>query len=82
MFLNRNSYKDIPHVFFMGDILYGCENWNNISNQECNIAGSILGRIHAIEPQNVSHKEPELSKINWQEYIHKANDEKMRSHPY
>ncbi len=50
--------------------------WNNISNEACNIAGNILGRIHAINPQNISHKEPELSKINWQEYVHKANDEK------
>jgi len=50
--------------------------WNNISNEACNIAGNILGRIHAINPRNIPHKEPELSKINWQEYVHKANDEK------
>ena len=50
--------------------------WNNISNNECNIAGNILGRIHAINPENVSHQEPELSKINWHEYIRKANEEK------
>ncbi|MBD5455217.1 MAG: GNAT family N-acetyltransferase [Lachnospiraceae bacterium] len=50
--------------------------WNNISNDECHIAGNILGRIHAIDPQNISHKEPELSKINWHEYINKANEEK------
>ena len=50
--------------------------WNNISNDECNIAGNILGRIHAIDPQNISHKEPELSKISWHEYIHNAIEEK------
>lgn len=50
--------------------------WNNISKVECNIAGNILGRMHAINPQNVSHKEPELSKINWHEYVQKANDQK------
>ena len=50
--------------------------WNNISSDECNAAGNILGRIHAINPKNVSHQEPELSKIDWHEYIHKANEEK------
>ncbi len=50
--------------------------WNNISNEECNIAGNILGKIHAINPQNISHEEPELSKINWQDYVKKAKDEK------
>lgn len=32
--------------------------------------------MHAIHPQNVSHKEPEYSNMNWQEYVRKANDEK------
>ncbi len=50
--------------------------WNNISNEECNVAGNILGKIHAINPQNISHEEPELSKINWQDYVKKAKDEK------
>ena len=50
--------------------------WNNISNDECKIAVNILGRIHAIDPKNVSHQEAELSKINWHEYIQKANEEK------
>lgn len=50
--------------------------WNNISNEMCHTAGNILGRMHAIQPQNVSHKEPECSNMNWQEYVRKANDEK------
>ena len=50
--------------------------WNNISNDECKTAGNILGRIHAIDPKNVAHQEPELSKINWHEYTLKANEEK------
>ena len=49
--------------------------WNNISNAQCRIAGNILGKMHAISPRNVSHQEPELSKINWQEYVRKANSE-------
>lgn len=56
---------------------YAITDWNNISNNECNIAGNILGRMHAINPpKNVSHRKPELSKINWHEYIRKANEEK------
>lgn len=50
--------------------------WNNISNDECKAAGNILGRIHAIDPKNVAHQEPELSKIHWHEYTLKANEEK------
>lgn len=50
--------------------------WNNISNDECKTAGNILGRIHAIDPKNVAHQKPELSKINWHEYTLKANEEK------
>ena len=50
--------------------------WNNISNDECKTAGNILGRIHAIDPKNVAHQEPELSKIHWHEYTLKANEEK------
>ncbi|MDE5700605.1 MAG: GNAT family N-acetyltransferase [Lachnospiraceae bacterium] len=50
--------------------------WNHISNEMCHIAGNILGRIHAIDPRNCAHKEPEVSKVNWQEYVRKANDEK------
>ncbi len=49
--------------------------WNHISNEQCNIAGNILGKIHAIAPRNVAHSKPEFSKINWQEYVRRANDE-------
>lgn len=50
--------------------------WNHISKEMCNTAGNILGKIHAINPQSSSHQEPELSKINWQDYVHRANDER------
>lgn len=46
--------------------------WNQISYDACRTAGNILGRIHAIAPQTVAHKEPPLSQINWQEYLHRA----------
>lgn len=55
--------------------------WNNISEDECRTAGNILGRIHAIAPQNVSHSEPELSKINWYEYARRATEERREIAP-
>lgn len=65
------------HYFYIFNWKNGhITDWNNISNEECNIAGNILGKIHAINPQIVSHEEPELSKVNWQEYIIKGNNEK------
>ncbi|MGN1187539.1 MAG: phosphotransferase, partial [Lachnospiraceae bacterium] len=55
--------------------------WNNISEIECHTAGNILGRIHAIAPQNVPHKEPVLSEIDWQGYVTKAEKEKSEIAP-
>ena len=49
--------------------------WKNISKEQCNIAGNILGRIHAIDSRNTAHEEPKLSGINWQEYARRAEDE-------
>lgn len=50
--------------------------WNHITNEVCSMAGNILGRIHAVNPQNIAHEEPELSKIHWHEYVQKAIAEK------
>ena len=49
--------------------------WNNITNEQCYIAGNILGKIHAIDPQETSHKEPEMSHIDWQEYLCRAEEQ-------
>lgn len=50
-------------------------NWNNITNEQCYTAGNILGKIHAIDPQKVSHKESEMSHIDWHEYLRRANEQ-------
>ena len=50
--------------------------WSNISTYECNMAGNILGRIHRIDSKNVSHKEPNLSKIDWHKYVLAAQESK------
>lgn len=50
--------------------------WNNISKQQCHTAGNILGRIHAIHPENVAYRKPEFSEIDWHEYVLRAKEEK------
>jgi len=46
--------------------------WNAITPAQCHIAGNILGRIHAIDPQEVPRTVPELCSIDWAEYLRKA----------
>ena len=41
----------------------------NISQEQCFKAGEILGRIHALDPQNVEPVEPELSSIDFTRYL-------------
>ena len=61
------------HYFYIFNWKEGhITDWYDISNRECHMAGNILGRIHAIEPRNVSHRKPEISKINWHGYLTKA----------
>lgn len=50
--------------------------WNHISNDQCRTVGNILGRIHAVHPQNVPHREPTFCEINWHEYVQRAKEEK------
>ncbi len=49
--------------------------WNNITPEQCWKAGNIQGRIHAIETGRNEQTEstaPELSAIDWKEYLTKA----------
>ncbi|MBR4789999.1 MAG: phosphotransferase [Treponema sp.] len=49
--------------------------WNNITLEQCWKAGNIQGRIHAIETERAEvteFTEPELSTIDWNEYLEKA----------
>lgn len=55
--------------------------WDNITLEQCRMAGNILGKMHAICPQKVAHKEPELSRINWKEYVQRAVTEKNEIAP-
>ena len=47
--------------------------WFSISAGQCRQAGNIQGRIHALRPVNTARTEPELSRINWAEYIREAS---------
>ena len=49
--------------------------WNNITAEQCRKAGNIQGRIHAIETglnEPTELTSPELSTIDWNEYIKKS----------
>ena len=46
--------------------------WSNITPEQCRKAGNIQGRIHAIETKQSTSSAPELSTINWNEYLAKA----------
>ena len=64
------------HYFYIFHWLEGkITDWHHISEEQCKKAGAILGRIHAIHPENVEHQEPELSSIDWSAYVRKAQEE-------
>lgn len=46
--------------------------WRHITEDQCRQAGSIQGRIHALQPRQVSRTEPELSAIDWAGYTEEA----------
>lgn len=46
--------------------------WYNISAEQCKVAGSIQGKIHAIDARRVSQTEPELSSVDWDGLIKEA----------
>ena len=46
--------------------------WFSISAGQCRQAGNIQGRIHALRPVYTAGTEPELSRIDWAEYIREA----------
>ena len=46
--------------------------WNNISAEQCRVAGSMQGKIHAIAPKQVESPIPECSHINWNGLIEEA----------
>ena len=54
--------------------------WDNITDEQCFLAGEVLGRIHAVdfdlEESGVEHGAPELSQIDWMKYVKQARESK------
>ncbi len=48
----------------------------NTTKEQCYIAGSILGRIHAIDPKDVEPEEPEICNIDFRAYAEEAEKRK------
>lgn len=87
--LEKSEIPMVPAMIFHGKKMQRIENnffyvfrwqkgkiteWNNISEKQCYMAGNILGRIHAIQPENVAPEEAKLSQIDWQGYMQKARE--------
>ena len=49
--------------------------YNQISSEQCRKAGEILGRIHGTDPREAAIEEPEISRIDFESYIRKAEEE-------
>lgn len=49
--------------------------WNQISKEQCHMAGNILGKIHAIEPRKVEAEVLAESRIDWQGYVQRAKEQ-------
>lgn len=50
--------------------------WNDITEEQCRRAGEILGRIHAIDSRNTGKQEPEISRIDFRNYLDIAENYK------
>lgn len=48
--------------------------WNHISGEMCRKAGAILGKIHAISPENVEARLPEAVHTDWRGYAERAKE--------
>ena len=59
--------------FYIFDWLEGkITDWNNITPEQCRMAGHIQGRIHAVMPARTPESKPEPSAIDWGIYIEEA----------
>lgn len=46
--------------------------WNRITEEMCAAVGNILGRIHALQPEETACEAVEQSRIDWQQYADEA----------
>ncbi len=69
---NKMQFIDGEYFYIFRWQTGAISDWYNITEEQCRIAGSIQGKIHAIEPKQVSKNETELSCINWDGLIEGA----------
>ena len=80
MFDGKKMQEFLGNYFYIFDWHNGSiTDWNNITPEQCWKAGNIQGRIHAIKTGEIESvvKEdftPELSTIDWNEYIIQATE--------
>ncbi|MCR4940824.1 MAG: GNAT family N-acetyltransferase [Treponemataceae bacterium] len=48
--------------------------YDAITEEECRIAGELLGRIHIIDAQNIEARPPVLSQIDFDTFLHSAEE--------
>ena len=76
MFCGKKMQELQDNYFYIFDWHDGSiTDWNNITPEQCWKAGNIQGRIHAIKIGRIEATEfiePELSAIDWNEYLEKA----------
>ena len=76
IFNEKKMQKFQSNYFYIFDWHEGSiTDWNNITAEQCWKAGNIQGRIHAIETGRNEQTEstaPELSAIDWKEYLTKT----------
>lgn len=50
--------------------------YDSITEEQCRIAGELLGRIHKIDAQNIEAQPPALSQIDFDTFLHSAREKK------
>ena len=61
------------HFFYIFDWLDGnMTDWDDITDEQCYLAGSILGRIHAIEPKEIESNTEDENHVDWDKYVSDA----------
>lgn len=71
---DSKMHKICGEYFYIFKWLEGTiTDWNNITPDQCAMAGKLQGRIHSIEHRKAIAP-PELSRVDWDEYIKKAKE--------
>ena len=58
------------HYYYIYHWLEGqITDWNTISEKQCYLAGQILGRMHAIDAQNVQKEKPSFMPVDFSSFL-------------